>query len=280
MSREDYGRYGISRSAGRVDRSEYFRDVGPAGDYEYGMGRPNWGSARSDYGEHAYGGRLDERGLGREGRRGGGRGVLDRAGDEVRSWFGDEEAERRRRMDERGDRRHYPGGRRGESQYEGVSPRRERWEDVLARDVMTRDVALVQADDTAEYAARLMLDCDCGALPVVDRDGRIRGMVTDRDIAVRLVARGADVRRARVGDCMTDEAFACHESDTAEDCLRGMSRHQVRRMPIVDDRGRVVGIVSQGDLARHAAEHAGAGERREVADVLCAVSEPSDRPYR
>ena len=254
--------------------------MGREDDERYGRSRYYRGEDRRPYGaDDALRGRLGERPLGAGGR-GDGRPLLDRAGDEVRSWFGDDDAERRRRIDERGDQRRYSDGRRGESRYEGAGPRRERWADVRVRDVMTRDVALVRADDMAEHVARLMLDCDCGAIPVVDRDGRLRGMVTDRDIAVRLVARGADVLRARVGDCMTDEVFACHEFDAAEDCLREMARHQVRRMPVVDDRKRVVGIVSQSDLARHAAQHTGAGERRAVADVLSAISEPLARPYR
>jgi CBS domain-containing protein len=125
-----------------------------------------------------------------------------------------------------------------------------------------------------------MMEHDCGALPVVDRDGRLIGMITDRDITMRLVARGMDARRARVGDCMTEEAFACHAYDSIESCMRTMSRHQVRRIPIVDDRDRVIGIVSQSDLAQHAGHHPGRGERRAMADVLCAVSAPTHVPYR
>ncbi|HUE82852.1 MAG TPA: CBS domain-containing protein [Pyrinomonadaceae bacterium] len=105
-------------------------------------------------------------------------------------------------------------------------------------------------------------------------------MITDRDITVRLVARGEDTRRARVAECMTDEAFACHQSDGIEDCMRTMSRHQVRRLPIVDNNRRVVGIVSQSDLARYAGGHPGRAGRRDVADVVCAVSKPSDAAYR
>ena len=79
---------------------------------------------------------------------------------------------------------------------------------------------------------------------------------------------------------MTGEAFACHVNDSIEGCMRTMSRHQIRRLPIVDDRDRVVGIVSQGDLARHAGLHPRQGERRAMADVLCAVSEPTHTAYR
>jgi CBS domain-containing protein len=196
------------------------------------------------------------------------RGFLERAGDEVRSWFGDEEAERRRMRDERSDRRF------------NSTRASERGGDVRARDLMTRSVQTIHPWDSVEHAARLMGECDCGSLPVVNENGRLIGMVTDRDIALRVVARGRDVRRAQVEDCMSEDVVACHEYDSIEGCMRQMSRHQIRRLPIVDDRNRVIGIVSQGDLAWHAGTHPGWGERRAVADVLCAVSEPNDAPRR
>lgn len=238
----------------------------------------NLGSPRADYGRNAYGGRFADEGVHRIRGRAYDRGFLERAGDEVRSWLGDEEAERRRYVDEQMESRKSRGDGRRHRYGSGFS--HETWTDSEVREVMTRDVMCAQPNDPVEYAARLMRDCDCGAIPVVDRDGYLIGMITDRDIAVRAVARGKDIFDARVGECMTDEAFACEETSGIDDCMREMSRHQVRRMPIVDRRGRVVGIVSQSDLARHAQSHRGTGERRAVADVLCAVSEPSAQPYR
>jgi CBS domain-containing protein len=245
-------------------------DYSPRGNYSE---PPNFGSARSDYGNLAYGGTLN--------RQGEQRGWADRTTDEISSWFGDEEAERRRQMDERLDERRY--GERGYYADERGRGRRRGepgWHAERARDVMTRGVATVHPDDPVAHAAQMMSDCDCGALPVVDRQGRMIGMITDRDIAVRLVARDINTRDARVGDCMTDDVFACHEDDRLDSCMRSMSHHQIRRMPIVDDRHRVVGIVSQGDLAQHAGEGSRRGERRAVADVVCAVSEPSSGSYR
>jgi CBS domain-containing protein len=233
-------------------------------DYE----RERYGRSYSDEQDRGYEPRA--RSYGERGRED--RGFIDRTSDEVRSWFGDEEAERRRRMDERADKRQYREGRYGRR------PRLLR--DIRARDVMTRNVMTVHPADSVERAARLMRECDCGAIPVVDNDGRLIGMVTDRDITVRLVARGADIRRAFVDDCMTDEAFACNVNDSIDDCMRTMSRHQIRRLPILDDRDRVMGIVSQSDLARHAGEHPVRGERRAMTDVLCVVSEPTHMPYR
>jgi CBS domain-containing protein len=99
-------------------------------------------------------------------------------------------------------------------------------------------------------------------------------MLTDRDIAVRLVADEAYTQSATVADCMSEGAYACHANDPIVECMRQMSRHRVRRLPVVNDRGQVIGVISQSDLARHAGAYPGRGERRAVADVLCAISEP------
>ena len=153
------------------------------------------------------------------------------------------------------------------------------WQSMRASDVMTENVITVFADDLATFAARKMGECDCGAIPVVDRQGRMVGMITDRDIAIRIVGNRMDTRHARVHDCMTDEVFACHVNSSLDECMQTMSRHQVRRLPVLDDRDRVVGIISQADLAQHAAENFGRGERRAVSDVVCAISEPTEGSY-
>ena len=247
----------------------------------------NFGSARSDYGDHAYGGGLNYDGSER--------GWWDRAADEVSSWFGDEEAERRREMDARYDGYYSDGdgngtgssGRRGINREPDpfnldrpAYMSRTSWDDALAREVMTREVVRVQPGDTLQYAARLMDSYDCGALPVADRQNRLIGMITDRDIAIRGVASNRDAGSMRVADVMTDKAFACHVNDSLKNCMRSMARHQVRRMPIVSDHNRIVGIISQADIAKHAGENYGNGERKAVADVVRAVSEPSERSYR
>jgi CBS domain-containing protein len=204
------------------------------------------------------------------------RGWWDRASDEVSSWFGDERAETRREMDDRFDpRAEYRGrdrfGYRRAGTLHGNS-RGRRGE--RAVDVMSTEVVRVHPEDSLQHAARMMAGYDCGALPVVDRNNRLIGMITDRDIAVRGVAEMRDAGRMPVGAVMTDEAFACHVHDSLRDCMHVMAEHQVRRIPIVDDRRHVVGIVSQADVARHA------DARRAVAEVVKEVSEPSDDPYR
>jgi CBS-domain-containing membrane protein len=202
----------------------------------------------------------------RSGRYEGARGFIRRAGDELRSWFGDEEAERRRGRD---DYEYERRGRPGDYGRPGYTI-----DDIRAGELMSREVATVYPEDRVGYAARLMRDYDCGALPIVDQEGRLIGMITDRDISMRLVANEADTHNTVVADCMTDGAFACHAEDSVRECMRQMSRHRIRRLPIINDWGHVVGIVSQGDLARHAGNYPGRGERRAIADVICAVSEP------
>lgn len=223
---------------------------------------------RRDYGDHSDAGDSRPAYKGR----GDGRGVMDRASDEVRSWFGDEEAEHRRRRDERLNER-----RTREGNYSRSSDDFNR---LRARDLMTHNVTVVHRWDTVERAARLMGDCDCGSLPVIGDDSRLVGVVTDRDIAIRIAGRGLDPRRSHVNECMSDDVVACHEHDSIDACARQMSRHQIRRLPIVDDRERVVGIISQGDLARYAGTQQDMDEKRTVAEVLYAVSEPSSGARR
>jgi CBS domain-containing protein len=151
---------------------------------------------------------------------------------------------------------------------------------IRAHELMTRRVATVHPASSVERAARLMEECDCGALPIVGDNGVLVGMVTDRDIALRIVARGREVRNAIVADCMTEHVFACYANESIAECMRQMARHRVRRMPIVDERGRLVGILAQGDLARHAGRHPVTEERRTLAQVIGELSEPAHTSRR
>ena len=216
------------------------------------------------------------------------RGMLNRASDEVASWFGDDEAVRRRRNDEERDRRYETRNEREEEWRERRERRPirnpryavgQRADSIRVHEVMTRDVSAVRPQDPIVHAARVMRDEDCGALPVVDGYGRVLGMITDRDITCRVVAEGRNLRTARVDDCMTDEVFACDVDSSIEECMEKMSRHKIRRLLIVDDRDRLAGIVSQSDLARHAGINRVPGQRAAVADVVSAISEPTDEPF-
>jgi len=143
---------------------------------------------------------------------------------------------------------------------------------LTARDLMTSSVVTARPEDSVERAARLISELDCGALPVVDGSGRLIGIITNRDITARLVARGLSIEHAQVSDCMTDKAFACSADNSIENCMRAMSWHQVRRIPIVDEDQRVIGIICKRDLARYLCEHTGGSGRLAIADVLWALA--------
>jgi CBS domain-containing protein len=144
--------------------------------------------------------------------------------------------------------------------------------DLSARDLMSVCTATLRPEDSIERAARLMSESDSSPIPVVDRTGRLLGILTDRDITVKLIARGSSVPHAQVSDCMTSEAFACSAGSSLESCMRAMSWHQVRRIPIVDDDHRVVGILSQGDIARYACEHAERVARSAMINILWSLA--------
>jgi len=141
-----------------------------------------------------------------------------------------------------------------------------------ARDIMTARPECCTPDDTAERAAHLMEENDCGCLPVVDdRDSRhLVGVVTDRDIAIRGVAhgRGADTP---VRELMTPDVACCTVNSDLADVERLMAERQVRRVPIIDDRGCCVGIVAQADIARQAGRHV---TDSEVGRIVEQISEP------
>ena len=115
---------------------------------------------------------------------------------------------------------------------------------------MTRNVKLASPDMSLREAARLMGECDAGALPVGMND-RLVGMITDRDMTIRGMAegRGPD---AKVRDCMSRDVRWCFEDDDVADCLQAMADEQIRRMPVLNRAKRLVGIVSLGDLTEAA----------------------------
>lgn len=138
--------------------------------------------------------------------------------------------------------------------------------------LMTNDVACCTADTSLQEVARLMLDCDCGAIPVVaDQDDRqLVGVVTDRDITVRAVAQGMNPLEMTAGAVMSSPVVSVRRQDSIEDTLRVMEEHQVRRVPVVDDDERIVGIVAQADVALHSSD-ATAGK------VVEEISRPGSR---
>ena len=111
------------------------------------------------------------------------------------------------------------------------------------KEVMSRRIIAVSPEETVAVAARLLSQHNIGALPVCSRDGRLRGMVTDRDIVVRCVA-----EHTRVAEIMTRRILAAEPDRSVDEAARLMAREQVRRLP-VQEHGRLVGMVSLGDVA-------------------------------
>ena len=134
-------------------------------------------------------------------------------------------------------------------------------------DVMTRDVAVVSPRHSLREAAGRMDELNVGALPVCDGK-RLVGIVTDRDITVRCTAAGASPVFTQVHEAMTDEVRYCFEDAPVEEAEQEMVRLQIRRLPVVDDRKRLVGMVTLGDLATDRAPG--------TEQTLRAISEPSE----
>jgi CBS domain-containing protein len=122
-------------------------------------------------------------------------------------------------------------------------------------DVMTREVRTVRPDQPVSEAASFMLSEDAGSMPVTEGE-RLVGMITDRDIAVRGVAKGHGPDTP-VRELMTSGVICAREDDDVSEIARKMSEEQIRRLPVTDDQGRLCGIVSLGDLARETETDAG-----------------------
>ena len=116
------------------------------------------------------------------------------------------------------------------------------------RELMTPEVEVIRPDDTLHTAGQMMADLDTGALPVGEND-RLVGMITDRDITVRAVARGCDPDKTCVRDVMSQQIRYCFEDEDTTEVGRKMGEWQIRRLPVLNRDKRLVGIVSLGDLA-------------------------------
>jgi len=116
-------------------------------------------------------------------------------------------------------------------------------------EIMTSDPACCKEDQSLQDAARLMVDNDFGQIPVVDDDGGLVGVITDRDVCCRAVGEGMSAE-TRVGDVMTRSVVSVTPDTSLEDCLASMEKNQVRRVPVIDDDGKCCGMVSQADVAR------------------------------
>ena len=245
-----YGNQG-GGNLGNSDRGD--RITGNTGRGEIGSDGPNFGSARSDYGSRAYGGSLDESGFderssafpptrgGYSGRKGGGRSARTGLsgngvvlllgglglGGAIAYMFGSKRV----------------GGGRGWAGRKEVM--------VKCGEVMTEGPACCLPSDTVDKAAQLMRAEDVGPVPVVaDHQSKsLVGIVTDRDLAIKVVADGRDPKSTRVSEVMTTGVATCRREDDLQKALSLMEQHQVRRIPIVDGGSHIVGIIAQADVA-------------------------------
>jgi len=147
-----------------------------------------------------------------------------------------------------------------------------------AKDIMTSNPTCASVSDSAERVARVMQDMDCGSLPVVDAAGKIVGVVTDRDLAIRGIAHGLGPDTA-VAKLMTLFPYSCGPDDDVQVVEKIMAERKVRRVPVVDEDQRCLGIIAQADLARAASKRASVTDR-EVAVVVERISSPGAPPNR
>ncbi|HWT02469.1 MAG TPA: CBS domain-containing protein [Pyrinomonadaceae bacterium] len=258
---------GGGRGSGPLDRDSGYDD-------SYGPRRGGYGGGarfvRDDYGRGSYGERADYRADERRYGSYEGEGRRRRGGDDDdRSWY--EEA------------RDYFRGRRGEERGRGASRSH-----VRCRDIMTRDVTVATRDTSLMDVGAMMRDEDTGVIPVVERqdapstegdggggngrtrgNGRLVGLITDRDIVIRAVSEGKDARLTRAEEVMTTDIHTARPNDRVIDVIRKMGDKQVRRIPVVDDNNNLLGIISMADVALETEED------RELAEALEEISSGS-----
>ena len=117
------------------------------------------------------------------------------------------------------------------------------------RDVMTSNPCSIDAEKPVAYAAKMMRDEDVGLAPIVEGD-KLVGMLTDRDIAVRVVAEGKDPGQVTVKEVASKQVVTIDPQQDLDEALRIMAKHQVRRLAVVEEDGKLVGVVAQADVAR------------------------------
>jgi len=124
------------------------------------------------------------------------------------------------------------------------------------KEIMTKDPVCCLPDDEVQKAAKLMKDEDVGVIPIIeDEDTKtLLGIVTDRDLALRVVAEGRDIAGTRIKDVMTTGAVSCRPDDDLQKALDAMEENQVRRIPVVDHNQTIVGIIAQADVATRLSE--------------------------
>jgi CBS domain-containing protein len=134
-------------------------------------------------------------------------------------------------------------------------------EHMKVADLMTKNVMACRSDEPLSAACKIMWECDCGTVPVLAADGdRVIGVITDRDICMCCWMRSAPPQQLQIADAMSKELHSASPDDTVAQAARIMRAHQIRRLPVVDRSGRLVGILSLADIVREAER---GGDRRD-----------------
>ena len=147
------------------------------------------------------------------------------------------------------------------------------------KDIMSQPPVTCPLESTLDQAARLMWEFDCGIIPVVNDEGRVAGVVTDRDICMAAYTKGRAIDAIPVDTAMAREVIAVHQNDLIEHAEALMQEHQVRRLPVIDGDGRPIGIVAMNDLARLAARGHKSHVDRELVRTMAAVCRPRSEAH-
>ena len=142
------------------------------------------------------------------------------------------------------------------------------------KELMTHPVVTCQIGDHLDVPARLMWEYDCGVIPAVGSDGRLEGMITDRDITMAALTKGQRLDQLPVEGAMSKHVLVVHPEESVEGAERLMREGQVRRLPVVDNAGRPVGLVSINDLARLSAKARRSGVEHELVETFAAICQP------
>ena len=137
-------------------------------------------------------------------------------------------------------------------------------------DIMTKDLVFSHPTDTVDDVAKLMKKEDIGPVLIVekgDQGKRLVGIVTDRDLAIKVVGEGRDPKKTKVKDVMTTKVVTCRADDDVQNAMNAMAQHQLRRIPVVDEYGMLVGIISQADVATRV------DEPEQTAEVVREISQ-------
>lgn len=137
-----------------------------------------------------------------------------------------------------------------------------------SRDVMTKDLVYCEPDETVKHVAQMMKNEDVGPILVVDNEDnkKLVGIVTDRDLAIKVVGEGRDPQNTKVEDVMTVKIITSRADEDVRNAMKAMAQYQLRRIPVVDDEDRLVGIISQADVATRV------DEPKQTAEVVKEIS--------